>query len=145
VEFFVDNIVLMIAAFVSGALLVWPLVVKNTLAKEINTLAATQLLNSRDAVMVDIREPSEHSRGVIPQARLIPMSEMESKSAGLLKECESGKGGAKPVILVCASGRRSNSMGRQLRKQGFPEVYSLEGGIDAWKQAGLPISSKVKT
>ncbi|MDA0665734.1 MAG: rhodanese-like domain-containing protein, partial [Proteobacteria bacterium] len=58
------------------------------------------------------------------------------------KDVQSGKGDPRPVILVCASGRRSPSAGRSLRKAGVGEVYSLEGGFDAWQQAGLPVSSK---
>ncbi|MDP4576455.1 MAG: rhodanese-like domain-containing protein [Burkholderiaceae bacterium] len=141
-QFFIDNIFLVLAAFVSGGLLVWPLVMKNSVAKEINTLAATQLLNGRDALLIDLRETTERGRGLIPQARSIPNSTLTDQIESIKKDVQSGKGDPRPVILVCASGRRSPSAGRSLRKAGVGEVYSLEGGFDAWQQAGLPVSSK---
>ncbi len=141
-QFFTDNIFLVLAAFVSGGLLVWPMVIRNTVAKEINTLAATQLLNGRDALLIDLRETTERTRGLIPQARSIPNSTLSGQIDALKKDARTGSSAPRPVILVCASGRRSLSAGRTLRKAGLEEVYSLEGGFDAWQQAGLPVSSK---
>jgi len=47
-----------------------------------------------------------------------------------------------PVLLVCAVGGRSYGLGQFLvKKKGYREVYNLEGGVEAWKQQGLPLAS----
>ena len=45
----------------------------------------------------------------------------------------------RPVIAYCASGNRSRSAGTALAKMGFKDVYTLQGGYKAWKDAGLPV------
>ncbi|MFZ9734474.1 MAG: rhodanese-like domain-containing protein [Burkholderiaceae bacterium] len=140
-QFFLDNIFLILAAFISGGLLVWPLATRGTSARQVNTLGATQLLNAEDAILVDIREASELSKGQVPQATHMPGSTLPSQMESLVKLAQGGKK-PRPVILMCASGFRSGQAGRKVRKAGVAEVYSLEGGFDAWKQAGLPVSQK---
>jgi rhodanese-related sulfurtransferase len=141
VQFFLDNIFLILAAFISGGLLVWPLAIRGSSARQVNTLGATQLLNAHDALLVDIRETAELSKGQVPQATHMPGSTLASQMQGLVTLAQGGKK-PRPVILMCASGFRSSQAGRKLRKAGVAEVYSLEGGFDAWKQAGLPVSQK---
>ena len=46
---------------------------------------------------------------------------------------------SKPILLVCANGVQSAKASKALKASGRSEVYSLEGGIDAWQQAGLPL------
>lgn len=46
---------------------------------------------------------------------------------------------SKPILLVCANGVQSAKASKALKVSGRSEVYSLEGGIDAWQQAGLPL------
>ena len=67
-QFFIDNMILLVAAFLSGGLLMWPLVTRGTSAATINTLGATQLLNTKDALLIDLREPKEIVKGMAPQA-----------------------------------------------------------------------------
>lgn len=140
-QFLIDNIFLVLAALISGGMLIWPLIGRNFSVKTVNTLAATQLINSRGAILIDIREPNEQARGMIPQARSVPMASFEAQMADLVKEAQHGKQ-PKPVILFCAAGWRSGILGKKLKKAGLEEVYSLDGGFDAWKQAGLPIQEK---
>jgi rhodanese-related sulfurtransferase len=71
----------------------------------------------------------------------MPGSTLASQINEISRLAQSGKK-PRPVILMCASGFRSTQAGRKLRKAGIAEVYSLEGGFDAWKQAGLPVSQK---
>ena len=77
-------------------------------------------------------------RRTVPQARHMPNSGFAAQADALAKEAMTGKE-PKPVILMCAAGWRSLQSGKRLRKAGLQEVYSLDGGFDAWKQAGLPI------
>ncbi|MEN9771564.1 MAG: hypothetical protein RJA58_207 [Pseudomonadota bacterium] len=141
--FITENIILIMAAFLSGALLVWPVVTRGTSARVINTLGATQLLNSEDAILIDLRETRELSRGMAPQALHIPMSTLPSQMEDIKAKANKGKTQL-PVILMCQSGWRGNKAGRMLKKAGIEAVFNLEGGFDAWQQAGLPVKKSGK-
>jgi rhodanese-related sulfurtransferase len=132
--FFQDpqNLFLIAVAFVSGAMLVWPLVKRGAGGPWVSTLEATMLINQKDALILDIREPGEYAQGHILNARNIPLGELEAR----IKDVERYK--TKPVICVCATGNRSGSAAEILRKHGFTAVVNLSGGIAAWQQAGLP-------
>lgn len=129
-----ENWLLIAVAFVSGAMLVWPLVQRRfSPMKGLGTLAATQLINSRDALLLDVREAKDFEGGRLPKALHIPLSQLESRSAELAKHA------SRPVIAYCDTGNRSPSAGAALAKAGFSEVYHLAGGFKAWKDAGLPV------
>lgn len=131
--FLQNNIYWVIAAIVSGAMLVWPVVQKAVSgSKEVSTAQAVQLINRRDAVVLDVRDAAEFSSGHIPNARHIPVLDVEKRLAELEKFKQ------RPVVVTCRSGNRSLAACGVLRKQGFTEVFSLKGGILAWQQAGMP-------
>jgi rhodanese-related sulfurtransferase len=131
-KFVTENIFLIAIAFVSGGMLVWPLVRRGAGGASVNTFQATLLMNKKDSLVLDVRDAAEFAQGHILNARNIPLDELE----GRLKEIERYK--EKPVIIACAVGNRSGSAAGVLRKHGFTEVVNLSGGIAAWRQAGLP-------
>ena len=132
--FIQQNIWLVLIALASGGALVWPLISRKLSgATEVGPMEAVQLINRKDAVMVDLREPAEFGGGHAPNSRNIPQSQFD-KRAG---ELEKLKG--RPVILVCQTGGRSHAVTAQLRKAGLGEVMVLSGGINAWQQANLPV------
>ena len=102
-QFFFDNIILITAAFLSGGLLLWPLVAKGSSAATLNTLGATQLLNTQDAILIDLREPAETAKGTPPQALHIPLSALESRIDDIKQRVSKGKQQA-PVICAKAAG-----------------------------------------
>ncbi len=128
-----DNIFLIAVAFVSGAMLVWPMVRRGAGGPSVNTLEATQLINRQDALVVDVREQAEYAQSHILNARLLSLSQLEARMGDIEKFKD------KPVIVYCASGSRSNSAAAILRKSGFSNVANLSGGFAAWQQAGLPV------
>jgi predicted sulfurtransferase len=85
-KFFQDpqNLLLIAVAFVSGAMLVWPLVRRGAGGPWVNTLEATMLINQKDALVLDVREPGEFAQGHILNARNIPAGELETR----IKELE---------------------------------------------------------
>jgi rhodanese-related sulfurtransferase len=131
-KFITENIFLIAIAFVSGAMLVWPLVRRGVAGASVGTLEATMLINQKDAVVVDVREPGEFAQSHILNARNVPLGELAAR----IKELERFKD--KPLIVSCATGNRSGSAAALLRKQGFSSVVNLSGGLAAWQQAGLP-------
>ena len=60
-KFIQDNIFLVGVAFVSGAMLVWPMVRRGTTGPAVNTTEAVRLMNHQDAIVVDVREPAEYA------------------------------------------------------------------------------------
>jgi rhodanese-related sulfurtransferase len=128
------NMGLFAATIVSGAMLIWPFL--NRLSKpgkEVGAMEAVQLINRRDAVVIDVRDAAEYASGHIAGARHIPQAQLETR----LKELEKVK--SKPLIVACATGNRSRAASALLQKQGYAEVYNLQGGLAAWKQAGMPL------
>ncbi|MDH3392935.1 MAG: rhodanese-like domain-containing protein, partial [Desulfobulbaceae bacterium] len=93
---------------------------------------AQQLINSRKGlVMIDVRTPQELANGVIKGSHNVPLWPVMQGKLNLPKDT--------PLLVICAVGGRSYAAGQALVKWGFQEVYNLKGGIDGWKQAGLPL------
>ena len=134
--FIEKNWLLFIALFVSGAMLLWPLVQRRmSPIKEIGTLNVTHLINHQNAVLLDVRETNEFAGGKLPSALHIPLSQLKDRAGEL------GKLSARPVVVYCALGRRGRAAGGILAKQGFANIYMLHGGLKAWKDAGLPLET----
>jgi rhodanese-related sulfurtransferase len=128
------NMVLLGAVIVSGALLIWPVIVRLMRpGQEVGPSEAVQLMNRRDAVVLDVRDAAEYKSGHITNARHVPESELEARA----KDLEKVK--SKPIIVSCARGNRSAGVAGRLRKLGFNEVFSLRGGLAAWQQANMPL------
>jgi rhodanese-related sulfurtransferase len=134
-KFILDNIYLIAIAVVSGAMLLWPLLRRGGGGAAVSTTEATQLINREDALMVDVRDQDAYAKGHILNARSVPMSQIVARS----QELSSHK--QKPLIVYCDSGSRSIAAAAIFRKQGFARVQSLNGGLQAWQQAGLPVQS----
>jgi rhodanese-related sulfurtransferase len=133
VSFFLDqtNLLLIAMACISGGLLLWPLLRDGARRNNVTTLAATQMINSRHAQVVDVRPPEQFATGSVPNARNIPAGEIGQRCSELRKD--------RPVILVSNPGRTAHSAASKLRAGGIGEVYVLAGGVAAWREAGLPI------
>ncbi len=134
-EFIRNNILLIVVAFASGAMLMWPLVRRTSGGPWVNAAQATHLINREDALVVDVREPGEYGAGHILGARNVPLSRLADAA-------DLGKRKDRPLILYCDSGDRSGKAISVLKKQGFARVVNLSGGIGAWQQAGLPVEKK---
>ena len=128
------NMLLFGLAVSSGAMLLWPLILRPFRQRhEVGAFDAVQLMNRRDAIVLDVRNSGDYAAGHIVGARHVP----ESQIADRMKELEKFK--TRPVIVCCQGGTRAQSVGAMLRKQGFSEVVTLGGGIASWQQASLPL------
>ncbi len=86
----------------------------------------SQLDRGSELLLLDVRDPDEFDRARIAAARLIPLSELESR----LHEIAAWKD--RSVVVHCHHGPRSQQACRLLQKAGFARVESLNGGIEAW-------------
>jgi rhodanese-related sulfurtransferase len=132
-KFAQDNVLLIAIALASGGMLLWPLLRRDGGGASVNSLEATQMINRQDAAVIDLRDAEEYGKGHIVNARNFPVAQLESR----LRELEKSK--RKPVIVHCERGSRSARAAKVLREAGFEKVFTLSGGIDAWRQAGLPL------
>ena len=94
---------------------------------------AVQLMN-RGALMVDVRKPEEFAAGHIANARNVPFAELVAAPEGTLK-----KSSKKVYVTVCDTGTFAGRAANALRKAGFEKVFSLKGGLTAWRTENLPV------
>lgn len=95
------------------------------------------------ALLVDIRSDSQRARdGLIPGARFVPRNVLEWR---LDPACEHRDPSlARPdalVILICDEGYQSSLAAATLQRLGIPRATDLDGGFQAWRDAGLPVQS----
>jgi len=130
VKFIIDNIWLLVLAIGSGAALLIPAVQRS--GAKVSVLQATQLMNQGKCTVLDVRDPQEFETGHIKNAKNIPLSELSKRLAELEKQK------SQSVITVCASGKRSATAVAMLSRAAFTQAVSLDGGMAAWREQGLP-------
>ncbi len=132
-NFLIQNVLLVAIAVASGGLLLWPLLRRGDGAAALGPLEATQLINHRNAVVVDLRDAEAFAGGSLAGARNLPQADLATKIV------EVARFKSRPVLVVCDSGQKSTKALAAFKEQGFTETHVLAGGIAAWKQAGLPL------
>ena len=131
-DFLLANWALILAALISGGMLLAPMLRGGT-GGGVTPTQAVQLINREKAVVVDVCEPAEYQAGHVGGAKSIPLGELESKLPGAVKNK------ATPLVLVCASGMRAGRAVAVARKLGYDKADALSGGLKAWREANLPI------
>ena len=101
--------------------------------KAVGPAEATRLLNHENAVMIDMRSDKDYREGHIVNAVHVPDGKGDIPAA-LNKHHE------RPVIVYCQRGNNSTAVCNRLSKQGFESVYNLQGGVQAWQKAELPLT-----
>ncbi len=96
---------------------------------------ARELHEAGTAVLVDIREPDEHARGVAAGATLLPMSQLRQRLSEIPVDP------AQPVLLICNTQNRSSATLKALRLQGYAHVRFVHGGMAEWVRRGWPVVS----
>ena len=123
-------------ALITGAMLLFP-ALAGAGANVLSPLQAVMLVNRQNALMLDIRSAAEFEVEFIAGSRNIPLPELESRIEELAKYRQ------KPLIVLCATGgARAAQAVKALSKAGFEQIFSLSGGLNAWKDAGQPVSTK---
>ncbi len=98
-----------------------------------------KLLNDgADLQLLDVRSTLEFSESHIANARSAPITALPQRLANL------GLDPSRPVVAICLSGHRSVPAYRLLKRAGYSQVYSLDGGMLAWWAARLPTTRNGK-
>jgi molybdopterin/thiamine biosynthesis adenylyltransferase/rhodanese-related sulfurtransferase len=100
--------------------------------EEIDALAGAALVESAEAVFVDVRERDEWDEGHIPGAIHVPRGNLESRIENAVADRDAR------IIVYCASGSRSAFAAKTLEELGYDDVASLAGGFTDWKRNGFP-------
>ena len=131
-KFIIDNIFLVAIAVLAGGALLWPALAPR--GKRASPLQLTQMINRGKTTIVDVRSSEEFATGHLRDAKHIPLADLGARIGEL------DKSKTRTVVMVCQTGARSDKAARQLQAAGFEDVHSLEGGLAAWKAAGLPLT-----
>ncbi|MCP1673354.1 rhodanese-related sulfurtransferase [Natronocella acetinitrilica] len=136
-EFIANNWVLFLALAV---IILWILTSEMTRftfgLAQLDPGAATDKYNREDALFVDLRGEADFRKGHLPGAMHVLPSALDQKNRRLEKAKK------KPVIVYCQNGMQSAKPGKQLKEQGFEQVFLLKGGFSGWEAANLPIERK---
>lgn len=135
VDFLQRNIHWVVLALAAGTFLIVDTIRNFGNKSSLSPLEATLKINRDDAAIIDVREQGEYAQGHIPNARHIPLGELDRR----MPELEKLK--PAPIILCCATGARSRGAAAKLKKAGFDNAFSLTGGLMAWEKAGNPLTT----
>jgi rhodanese-related sulfurtransferase len=135
VEFLKQNVLLIGLAIGSGLALLLPMLSRSVAGiTSLSVTEAVMLMNRKSALVLDVREADEFAQGHLQGARNVPLSQLSAR----LKELEKFRD--KPVLVVCARGRRANTAAKLLKAQNFTTLNVLKGGMQAWVEANMPSS-----
>ena len=129
---FITNHPFLVGTFV----ILLALFIRNEMVRGGTTLSAQELVslvNSEDALVLDVRDKKDFDEGHIVDAVNIPYTSLESRIDELNKYKE------KPIVVACKMGQHSGSAGTLLKKNGFAKVSRLRGGVAEWRGANMPV------
>ena len=101
--------------------------------RRVGPATLTALINRDNALVIDLRAAADFDKGHIAGAKNVLLSQFDPEN----KQLSAAK--ALPVVLVCTVGQTANSAAKRLLKAGFSNVSVLEGGVQAWQAADLPL------
>jgi hydroxyacylglutathione hydrolase len=121
-----------VAGYLAGGMAAWqaagkPVETMQTI--QVNDLAARRSLYT----VLDVRDRTEWAAGHVPGALNAPAGDLAQGAAA-------PRNGAENVAVICGSGFRSAVAASLLQQRGHHDVVNVTGGMDAWRQAGLPVS-----
>lgn len=107
-------------------------------ATPVSPSRATRLSNSDDAVFIDARAKKDYEQGHLPGARHVPAREVEQ----YLKQLEKLR--ERPLVLYDDGGMDAERAAKVLARNGFGQLYALQGGMPAWRKAELPLETQAR-
>lgn len=92
---------------------------------------AKQMIEEGDVQVVDSREPHEHAEGHVPGSIQIQHMATLAQADKLARD--------RPILFICKGGQRSAVAAEFAASLGITDLYNVEGGHDAWREAGYPL------
>ena len=94
---------------------------------------AKTMIDKQEVQVIDSREPHEHHEGHVPGSIQIQHMATLAQADRIARD--------KPVLFICKSGQRSAVAAEFAAAVGITDIYNVEGGHDAWRAAGYPMST----
>jgi rhodanese-related sulfurtransferase len=132
VNFLLDNWLLVLVAVTSGLALLLP-GLQAMGAPGLSPTQAVLLINREKANVVDVRSAEEFATGHLIGAKHVALEQLSTALSQTIPDKK------RPLILVCASGMRSQKAQRMAAQMGYEQVHSLGGGVRNWQEANLPL------
>ena len=101
--------------------------------KALRPAELTGLINRDNALVIDLSATNDFEKGHIAGSKSVQPSQFDPENK-LLASAKS-----LPVVVVCRNGQASGDAAKRLKKAGFEQVYWLEGGVQGWQHADLPL------
>ena len=101
--------------------------------KALTPAGLTQLINRQNALLIDVSSIQDYEKGHLPGARHVAMSQFDPEGKELAKAKNL------PIAIYCKSGQTAGAAAKRLKKAGFSDVYTLDGGLRTWLEAQLPL------
>lgn len=120
--------VLLVSSFVTGAM---------SPIKLVGTQDLTMMVNRSNGVVVDIRQQADFNKGHITDAVNLTIDKITAEQFGALEKRKSD-----PIVVVCNAGMTAKNAARLMNKAGFEQVSVLQGGMQTWTGASLPVVKK---
>lgn len=133
-KFLTENLLYIALFFVSGAMLLWPILQRRNQGATVNPNGAIALMNQEDALLLDVRDTDAFAKSHVAQAKNVPVLELPNRAAELAKN--------KCIVLMDADGKTAGKAATALRTAGAPRVVVLDGGYAMWLAAALPVVKK---
>jgi rhodanese-related sulfurtransferase len=106
---------------------------ENGVLVSLTPLEVKERFDANQIVIVDVRTPVEYAFEHIPGAMLFPLASFNPAKLPL----QNGK----PIVFHCGTGLRSTAVAKRCIAAGIAEVLHIEGGLGAWKKAGLSFTT----
>ncbi|SJL85099.1 thiosulfate sulfurtransferase GlpE [Vibrio palustris] len=103
--------------------------------QHIDVVSAQDLIEKRAAKIVDIRDPRSFKEAHAESSYHLTNDTMVE----FMNEVDFDE----PVLVICYHGNSSQGAAQYLISQGFDEVYSVDGGFEAWQRANLPVATNM--
>lgn len=100
--------------------------------KKVSPAQLKELAAKGPVLLIDVRTPAEHSAAHMAGSELHPLQELNPAAVA-------GRSSGATICLICRSGRRALEAAGKLSAAGCGSLMVLEGGLEAWEAAGLPV------
>jgi rhodanese-related sulfurtransferase len=133
-KFLTENLLYIGLMFVSGGMLLWPIIQRRQQGATVNPNGAIALMNQEDAVLLDVRDADAFAKSHVAQAKLVPAADLATRASEFAK--------TKCIVVMDADGKTAGKAAAALRTAGAARVVVLDGGYAMWLAAGLPVIKK---
>jgi rhodanese-related sulfurtransferase len=120
-----QNLRQLLAILAEGGALTRQMVLEGQLYRDVSPEEGLRLVQESNPRILDVRTPQETAAGIIPGAILIPIDDLESRRSELPRD-------GRKTLVYCAGGGRSAVACEYLSREGYGELYNLEGGFTSW-------------